>query len=177
MPDVAAPEERFVEIAKVGRPHGVRGELRVFPLNLETEALYEGAALRWTKGRKHKDVTIEAMRPAKGLWLVRLEGLASREDVAVLNGGMLSVPRSSLPAPEEGEVYVGDLVGLTVIDEASAAELGTVQRIGESNVEVLDIRLARGGVVLVPFIKQYVGEIDLTAGTIAIRDIDHWIDL
>ena len=169
-------DDTHIEIAKVGRPHGVRGELRVFPLNPLSESLYEGAQVRWTKGRESRELTVEVMRPAKGMWLVRLADVDGRDAAASFNGGMLSVPRSSLPEPEEDEIYLHDLIGLTVVDESTGAAMGKVARLGESSVDVLDIRLQRGGSVLVPYIEQYVGAIDLQAGTIAVRDIDHWID-
>ena len=168
--------DRHVEVAKVGRAHGIRGEVRVFPLNPLTETLHEGASFRWQKGRKQRSLRVEVLRPAKGFYLVQFEGIGQRDDAAVLNGGMLSVPRSALPVLDDGELYLDDLLGLTVIDEASGEVLGQVARLGESSVEVLEIALERGGVVLVPWIDQYVGLIDLRAGTVRVRDIQHWID-
>ena len=168
-------DERWIEIAKVGRPHGVTGEMRVFPLNPQSEALKEGVQVRWQGKSSHKNLEIETMRPNKKMLLVRVKGLTTREHVAVLCGGMFCVSRSSLADLQDDEFYLSDLIGATIIDEQTGDRLGLVQRIGTNNVEILDIKLDDGPAVLVPFTEQYIGAIDIPQCTVVVRDIDHWL--
>ena len=168
--------DRWIEVAKIGRAHGVRGEVRVFPLNPESGSLYEGVTVRWQGKRRHKELTVTSMRPNHDVWLIRFEGFDGRDAVQPLNGGMLSVTRESLPDPDEDEFYLTDLLGASVVAHGSGEKLGVVQKLGETNVDVLDVKLDAGGEVLVPMIEQYVTDVDIAKGTVTVRDIDHWKD-
>jgi 16S rRNA processing protein RimM len=88
-----------------------------------------------------------------------------RLDRAVPRGADLQVERAELPAPEEGEYYVFQLVGLQVEEEGGRA-LGRVVEVapGPANdVLELDEGLA------LPLVDACVQEVDLAAGRILVR--------
>lgn len=172
----ATDNDRWVEVAKIGRAHGVRGEVRVFPLNPDSGALYEGVVVRWQGKRQRKELKVTKMRPNHDVWLIRFEGFEGRDAVQTLNGGMLWVRRDSLPEPEEDEFYLADLIGAAVVAQGTGEKLGVVQRLGETNLDILDIKLDAGGEVLVPMIEGYVTDVNINDSVVTVRDIDHWMD-
>ena len=105
-----------LEIGRIGRPHGVRGEMRV--------------TLHWdgSDALDHvREVTLErdgrvlgtfelagARRVDRGV-LVRLAGVADRDQVERLRGASVVVDRARLPPLGEGEYYLADLVGARVV--------------------------------------------------------------
>ena len=154
-----------VAIGVVVGPHGVRGTLRV-------RALGSGSHLRNGAtpllAGHHRRITNVRNTP-KG-FLVDLEGVESRAAAGALRGGELFLDRTELDAPEEGEFYVADLVGLTAVDD-SGEVVGTVTDTFESPAhEVLVIMHEEDSPELyVPFTLEHVPDVDLEAGRLVVR--------
>lgn len=155
-----------VQLAIVGTAHGIRGEVRVKPFTEDPLALADYGPLYTHDGRP---LTIAAIRPAKGVVIVRFDGIADRNAAETLAGEALFVDRSALPAElEEEEFYHADLVGLRVLDEADA-EHGTVVAIHNFGAgDILEIRPASGPTRMIPFTRAAVPAIDFGNGTIRI---------
>ena len=112
---------------------------------------------------------IFAVRQTPKGFLVEVEGVRSREEARTLKGEELLLDRGELDAPEEGEYYVADLVGLTAVDGAGEI-VGTVEDTFETAAhEVLVVREEDDGDFLVPFTLEHVPELDPQAGRITIR--------
>lgn len=111
-------------IARIGAPHGVRGEVRLFIFAQDPEAVLDYAPLTDADGRRV--FRIVALRPAKEHFVARLAGVEDRNAAEALTNVDLYVPRDALPeAEDEDTFYHADLIGLRVEDEAGAT-LGTV---------------------------------------------------
>jgi 16S rRNA processing protein RimM len=154
-----------VVIGVVLAPHGVRGTLRV-------RATGSGRHLREgvepvVAGRRRRISRVR--RTPKG-FLVDLEGVEDRAGAHAVNGADLVLDRSELDAPEEGEFYVGDLVGLGAMNEAGEV-VGIVEETFETPAhEVMVIRKEEGAPVLyVPFTLEHVPEVDLDARRVVVR--------
>lgn len=153
-----------VVIGVVVAPHGVRGTLKVRAIgpgkhirNNSTPVI--GGARR----------TILAVRQTPKGFLVEVEGVQGREGALSLKGEELMLDRDELDAPEEGEYYVADLVGLTAVNEAGEI-LGIVEDTFETAAhEVLVVREEDDGDFFVPFTLEHVPELDPRAGRITIR--------
>jgi 16S rRNA processing protein RimM len=147
-------------------PHGVRGTLRV-------RAAGSGRHLRegvepFVSGRR---LRILRVRPTPKGFLIDFEGVEDREQVGPLKGQEILLDRSELDAPEAGEFYVGDLIGLAAVT-GSGEELGTVQETFETGAhEVLVIRGEGPGAAehYVPFTLEHVPEVDLEEGRIVVH--------
>ena len=159
-----------VVIGIVVAPHGVRGTLRVRATGTGRH-LREGAEPA-VAGRRRRISHVR--RTPKG-FLVDLEGLEDRAGVADFKGEELVLDRSELDMPEEGEFYVGDLVGLRATSDAGCA-LGIVQETFETPAhEVLVIRKEEGAPVLyVHFTLEHVPEVDLDARRVVVRPPEAW---
>src|SRR5262245_36018607 len=108
-----------VVIAQIVKPHGVRGELRVNVFNSDTNAIMPKAKLLLTLADKEKtqrEVTVEYVRSIENPWIVALVGIEDRDTAETLRNAELSILRSDLPEPEEGEFYHADAVGCSVYD-------------------------------------------------------------
>ncbi|HJQ28866.1 MAG TPA: ribosome maturation factor RimM [Rubrobacter sp.] len=152
-----------VAIGVVVASHGVRGTLRV-------RALGSGRHLR-----KDSEPVVAGVRrrisgskqTPKG-FLLDLAGIESRADADSLRGNALFLDRGELDAPDEGEFYVADLVGLTAVND-SGEVLGTVTDTFETAAhEVLMVRVD-GEDLYVPFTLEHVPEVDLEARSVVIR--------
>lgn len=172
--------ERFVEIGIIGRPHGVRGEVRVHLHNPSSDIIHklEQAFLLPPGGDGQVPAArrIEGVRPGPRLALLSFEGVTNRERAAALKGSRMLVPRSLLPPPEEGEFYVDDLIGLEV--RAGGARLGTVsasREQGGAEVVTVAVDPPAGGdheEIQIPLVENFVERLSIAEGVLSVRDID-----
>lgn len=99
-----------------------------------------------------------------------LEGFGAREDIAPWRGARIAVPRPALPPLEVGEVYLADLIGLTVVNRQDVT-LGTVAGLIETGAHpVLQVTGPgeKPAERLIPLVQAYVDAIDLAAGRLAV---------
>jgi 16S rRNA processing protein RimM len=161
---VESPSDPVV-VGVVVAPHGVRGTLRV-------RATGSGRHLREgiepvVAGRRRR---ISRVRETPKGFLIDLEGVEDRAGATAFKGEDLVLDRSELDTPEEGEFYVGDLVGLRAVDDAGGV-VGTVEETFETQAhEVLVVRKEGTTPALyIPFTLEHVPEVDLGAGTVVVR--------
>ena len=154
----------------VSRPHGVRGTVHVNVYNKTSEIFgtLEEITLRAPDG-SIRAATITAQRPGPKSVLVDFQTATDRNAAEALRGSEICVPRSALPDPEPGEYYHADLLGLSVL---SAGEpIGVVEQVLDyPSVECLQVRLSDARVEI-PMLEDWMGKIDLGAGTVEVGDI------
>src|SRR5579871_3969404 len=121
--------ERILVGAVVGA-QGLSGLLRVksFTANPADLAAYGPVELESADGKTKRSVTLKVTGTAKGVVIVRADGIVDRTQAEALKGAQLFVARAALPAVEEDEFYLSDLLGLAAEREDGTA-LGTVKAI------------------------------------------------
>ncbi|MBR2214946.1 MAG: 16S rRNA processing protein RimM [Selenomonadaceae bacterium] len=157
-------EEQRVIIGKVGAPHGVAGEVKIFPL---TDFPGRFAAMKAVMVGEER-LAIAAVKERPRHLLMKFVGYETRDKAALLTGKLLTVSRAEAAPLNDGEFYTFDIIGLTVKD-AQGETLGKVINVlstGSNDVYVTE--LASGGELLIPALKKVVTGIDLTAGEMTI---------
>lgn len=167
-PDRPAPiASDLVLLGEFGRPHGLRGEVRLKSYTGDPLAIAGYGPLVGSDGRSHvlRDAR-QAPGGAADLLIVRVEGLADRTGVEPLNRVTLSIPRARLDEPEdEDEFLTADLIGLAVVG-ADGATIGTIVAVPNfGGGDLLEIRPRAGGATaLMPFTRAFVPVIDIAGG-------------
>ncbi|MFC5384876.1 ribosome maturation factor RimM [Aquamicrobium segne] len=158
--------ENPVQMAVIGAPHGIKGELRVKTFTSDPKALGDYGPLYTSDGRAFE---VDSIRPAGNMVVVRFVQVKDRNAAEALTGTELFVDRSALPEPEEeDEFYHADLIGLDVRDETGATlgKVLAVQNFGGG--DILDLKIAGRKAVLIPFTLAAVPEISIANGFIRI---------
>jgi 16S rRNA processing protein RimM len=157
-----------VVLARLGAPHGVKGEVRLKPFTEDPRSLTAYGPLETRDGRR---VGIERLRPAGTILIAKLEGVDDRGQAEALNGAELTLDRARLPEPEEAdEFYHADLIGLDAVGP-DGAPLGTVVAVHNFGAgDILDIVPPGGGgrALLVPFTREAAPDVDLAGGRIVV---------
>jgi len=154
-------DERLIIVGRLGRPHGLSGWCHVHawtrpPENLgQYGAWWVGRDGRW-QARPLAPLRFEAHGKSH---IVCFVGVDSREDAQALVGMDVAVPRSALPAPEPGEYYWMDLIGLEVfVGERCLGRVDHLLETGSNDVLVVQGERER----LIPFIlDRFVLRVDL----------------
>jgi 16S rRNA processing protein RimM len=162
--------KRLVEIGVVGRPHGIRGEVRVFLHNPQSQLLAERERVLLGDEADQDSYRIRSARDTGRHVLLAIEGVSDRDRAGRLKGLRLFVPRDELPELADDEVYVDDLIGLDVFCDGSP--IGRVRASREQGgIEVLTVVTGDEELDL-PLVEQYLVATDLDEGRIEVRDID-----
>jgi 16S rRNA processing protein RimM len=170
--------DRLVAIGEIGRPHGVRGEVRVTPLTDHPERFQTLAeCVLWDEARDRRlPCRISGARVQGNSLLVAVAGYDSPEAVGALTGWLLAVPESeALPAPE-GHFYPWQLVGCRVLTE-DGRDVGSVLRIEGSAAQDLWVVGDAAREHLVPAVADIVREVDLSGRRIVIRPPEGVLEL
>src|SRR5262249_5836426 len=152
------------------RAHGIHGELAVRTFDPQSEALtsVRRLILRDRSGQEHPRA-IEAVRRTADAFLVKLAGIGTRSAAEALRGSTVLVHREDLPAPAEGEWFQGDLVGLEAFT-LQGVRLGRVTEVWNTGpVPNLVIEIPGGEPLVVPFVDEFVPEVDVEAGRLVVR--------
>jgi 16S rRNA processing protein RimM len=152
-----------VVIGVVVAPHGVRGTVRVRATG-SGRHLREGAA-PVVAGRRRR---ISRVRETPKGFLVDIEGVENRSGALAFKGKELVLERRELDTPEEGEFYVGDLVGLTAMSDAGEV-VGTVEETFETPAHEILLVRKEGDVLYVPFTLEHAPEVYLGARRLVVR--------
>jgi 16S rRNA processing protein RimM len=161
-----------LELGYVRAAHGLDGEVSIRTHDPGSSALDEVERV-WIRPRvgAERELRIEGVRDAtQGDLLIMFEGIATRKAADALVGGTLYVFREDLGL-EEGEMFQGDLLGLTAFDP-SGVELGKIEQV-LNNGPVPNLVIRGGGKEwMVPFIDEYVTQVDVEAGRVTVRPLD-----
>jgi 16S rRNA processing protein RimM len=158
-------DDRLILMGVIGKPHGVRGQVRVNVFAQEPEAL-ETYTLTDRKGRcfalewAHENVAwLSEITPAGK------RRITDRNEAETLTNVEFFAPRSALPEPDEEEFYLADLIGLEARDAAGTA-IGKVSNVLDYGAGA-SLELSPGG-RLIPFTKASVPAINVGSGFVVV---------
>lgn len=168
-------------VARVRRPHGVRGELVVEALTDEPDAIlapgrrlfqgtHDGALFVDPRARAPRELHVTGLRPFKEGWLVTLAEVGDRTEAERWNGRHLLVPVEELSDPAEGEAFAHELVGMRLVEEGADGELGEVVEFYElPQGLLLEFRGTDGRLHGLPFVEEFVRDVDREARRITVQ--------
>jgi 16S rRNA processing protein RimM len=126
----------FIIVGRVRKAHGIRGEVVVEVFTDEPDAVFAsgrrvfaGTATGDLSGNR-LELHIRSARPFNEGLLVGFAEVPDRNAAETWRGRYLLLPTAELPAPDENEVYVHDLVGMRV-ELSDGQPVGTVEEIYE----------------------------------------------
>jgi 16S rRNA processing protein RimM len=149
-------------VARIGRAHGIKGEVTVEVRTDETELRLAPGAVLATDPPTAGPLTIASGRVHSGRLLLRYEGVEDRNAAEALRNTLLiaEVDPDELPEGED-EYYDHQLIDLDVVTE-DGAEVGRVTEVVHlPSQDLFVVERPDGGEVMIPFVQEIVTEIDL----------------
>ncbi len=133
----------LLEVGRIAKPHGLRGEVIVALSTDRLERLDDGAVLETERG----PLTVVAATPHGHRWRVRFEGFDSREQADELHGLVLRAE----PIEDDDAWFVHDMIGATV-ELADGTVVGECVAVIENPAYDM-VELASGALVPLPFVE------------------------
>ncbi|UGV24336.1 ribosome maturation factor RimM [Rhodopseudomonas boonkerdii] len=154
-------------VARIGAPHGVRGQVRLWTFTEDPYAVLDYGPLATKDGKR--TIEIDNVREAKGHLVATLKGVTDRDAAARLNGVELFVARDALPDTEDGEYYHADLIGLAA-ETAAGEAIGRVVAMHDFGAgDIIEIAPPSGPTLMLPFTDAVVPTVDIAGGKVVIE--------
>ncbi|MEV3922150.1 ribosome maturation factor RimM [Actinomadura coerulea] len=154
-------------VGRIGRPHGIRGEVTVDVRTDEPESRFTPGTAIATDPVTAGPLTIERKRWHSGRLLVRFAGVGDRDAAEELRGTWLVVdPGDISTSADPDDFHDQELLGLAVVT-TDGTEVGQVADVLHHGQDLLVVRGA-GGEKLVPFVAALVPEVDVPGGRLVI---------
>lgn len=156
----------MLEVGRITRPHGVRGEVVVVLTTNRVERVDRGAELHTADGV----LTVRSSRPHKSGFIVTFEECGDRERAEALRDTVLSAE----PIDDPDELWVHELIGAVVVDQ-DGIERGCVARVLDNPASDL-LELDTGHLVPAQFVDTVEPgvriTVDVPAGLFSLEDRD-----
>jgi len=160
----------LMSVGQITKPHGVRGEVKVFSLTDSLERFRE-------LDRAYiddKEVNITSVKLQKDRAILKIEGIDSIDEADLYRNKYLQVKREDAIKLPEGSYYVADLMDCYVYD-TDGEELGKVYDvIATGSNDVYWVKSEGKEDVLIPVLKTIVEEVDIENNKIIIKPVKVW---
>ena len=175
--------ERWVWLARIKRTQGRKGEVfaevltdfpEKFSVRRQLWLLKSSSADSLDVCADARQVTLVHHWPHKGGIVLHFAGIDSISEAEELAGSIVAIPRAERAQLDEGDVYIGDLLGCTLINVAGTEPVlvGTIEDVDRSAgpVAVLVVkpsqpegRRADDDEILIPYARDYLRRVDVEA--------------
>lgn len=155
-------------IGNVVTSFGVDGYLKIKTLSGEYEHIQKLRTVQLKKAGRQIRKNVEAVEITGKYLIMKLEGVDTPEEAKSYRDWELWVPRIYAAPLMQDEFYYADVYHCRVIWAGQVC--GTVESIFAGNAtDLLEIKKNDGTVSLVPFIEQFIGEVDIEKKTIELK--------
>lgn len=161
----------YITIGKIIGAHGIRGELKIFPITDNVRRFNKLKHCFFTKedGSVVSEVDIKGCRNDRGHVLMSVVDLDDRTAAEKLKGLYVSVDREDAVKLPKDSYFIADLLGLSVIDD-ELGNLGVVNDVFETGAnQVVSIKRKGKQDLLVPFLKAVFYEVDIESKTMKVK--------
>ncbi len=177
--------EQFLRIGVITQPHGIRGEVKVFPTTDSPERFKEVKRVILRNKKEEIETEITGVKFFKNMAIVHFACFENPEDAGKFRQADVMIYREDAQPLEEGEYYIADLIGCRVfLDEESVPVLkeadasitidadrciGTVKDVLQTGANDVYIVEAGKKELLIPVIKDCIKEVDIEKGCILVH--------
>lgn len=173
-------EHRWLVVGRLRKPHGLKGDVAVFPLTDSPEAVYAAGQRLQLMDLAGEVVgpplVVERSRAYHREWLLKFRDVDGREGLEPLRDHLLAVEAERLAPLEADEVYLQDLHGFSVRQEDGTA-LGMVSDVYEMPAGLMLEVQGPKREFLLPYRKEFVRQVDREQRRLVVQVPDGLLDL
>lgn len=156
--------QKYLTVATILKPQGIRGEVKVMPFTDSAEDLKSFSKVI-IDGTEYK---VLACRAAGGYAYLTLRGVPDRNAAELLRGREVLVDRAEAPELPEDRVYIADVVGCMLVTE-EGKELGEITDITPARTDIYTVKIGEREVMF-PSADGVIVEIDEDGGKVTVNE-------
>ncbi|MEW9869910.1 ribosome maturation factor RimM [Arthrobacter sp. HS15c] len=165
-----------LQVARIGKPHGIRGEVTV-------QVLTDAPADRFVPGTEFVvepasvgPLTVVSARWNKDILLLAFDGIETRNEAETLRGAKLFIETEELDEDDDEGWYEHELVGLEA--RVGSQVVGKIAALHTMPVQdLLVVEAPDGKEILIPFVEQIVPEVNVAEGFVLLTPPDGLFDV
>jgi 16S rRNA processing protein RimM len=162
-----AAEPRFLIIGRILKAHGVHGEMRV-AVHTDLPERFTWLETVYLGETDPEPIAVAGVRFHQNFALLKLVGIDDRDAAEELRGEWLQVPLADAIPLEEGEYFLYQLVGLTVVSDEGET-LGKLVELLETGANYVFLVRGPRGDILLPDTKEVIQDIDFGNGRMTVH--------
>lgn len=168
--------EKLLKVGAITSTHGIRGEVKVFPMTDDAGRFRNCRELIVDTGREKKVLEVETVKFFKQFVILKFKGYDTINDIEGFKGRELYVTRENAVPLEKDEYFIADLIGLSVWDE-NREKIGVLQDVIETGAnDVYSVLTQEGGEILIPAIRDCILDVDLEGGRMSVHILPGLLD-
>lgn len=156
-----------LQVARIGKPHGIRGEVTAQVLTDAPEERFVAGEVLHVTGGPVDSLIIKSARWNKTILLLTFQEISDRNTAETLRGARLEIEVGEEPEDDSDEWYEHELQDLKVMHHGVEVGVVTALRTNPAQ-DLLVFENAEGEEIYLPFVDEFVPEIDTEAGTLTI---------
>lgn len=163
----------YIQTGEIISVHGIKGELKIYPWADYPEFLEEFDTFYIQANKMHyKALYAEEVRCHKNVVLIKFEGIDTVEQARELIGKIVYLDRDEIEL-EEGTYFIEDLIGCSVINDATGEVIGKVKAVDNFGAsDVYTIVNAEEKEFMFPAVDEFLVSTDIDKKEIRIRVIE-----
>lgn len=156
----------YYRIAQILRPHGVRGEVKLYPLTDDPARFRRLKSCFIERAGQYEPASVTGFKQAGDAPVLHIEGVDTPEQAEKLRGLYVCVDKQHAVRLPEGAWFVADLIGCAVSD-SNGRELGRLTDVFETNAN--DVYVIEGEKkLLVPALKKLLKQVDVESKSVVL---------
>ena len=167
--------DEWLVVGLITSCHGINGQVKVKSLSDFEERFIE-PGIRWLQKEKKTPTEIKLIsgfkQPGKETYIIKLQGINSRNDAEKLKESKILVKTTKLPELNKEEFHLLELINLQVkiLENNELKIIGKVINLENEKNNLLIVELFKNQKkVFVPFVKEIVPVIDIKKNFIIIK--------
>lgn len=167
--DTANAGEELYQVGAITQTHGIKGEVKVFPMTDDVSRFQHMKGLILDAGKERRILEVVSARPQKNMVICKFKGIDDINEAEKYKGCGLYVTKENRVPCKEDEYFIADLIGMRAVDESGCAlgEIADVLATGANDVYI--IRSGEGEEILLPAISECVLDVDISGRTMTVH--------
>ena len=153
----------FLECGKIINTHGVKGTVKAESWCDSPYILAELERVYTDEGGRAKEYKVINSSVFKQFVLLELEGVCGMDAALAMKNKVIYASRDDIEL-EEGDFFIADLIGLSVIDAHNGREYGKITDVINTGASDIYVIKTPAGEAMMPAVDEFVKEIDLDKG-------------
>ena len=167
----------MLRVGVITSPHGIKGEVKVFPTTDDAKRFKELKEVILDTGKEYIPMEIEHVKFFKNMVILKFKGYDNINEIEKYKSRDLLITRDQAVDLEPDEYFITDLIGLTVVSD-QGAELGTLKDVLETGAnDVYVVAMKDGKELMLPAIGDCILNVDLEQRRMEVHVLEGLMDL